>query len=74
MTTKNTKPISQKQLEANKANAQKGGVKTEEGKQMKRSFVLLNTKSAFTHSKELILINLRETHQVNTRGVNNADH
>ena len=34
MTTKNTKPISQKQLEANKANAQKGGVKTEEGKQI----------------------------------------
>jgi len=34
MTTKNTKPISQKQLEANKANAQKGGVKTKEGKQI----------------------------------------
>ena len=34
MTTKNTKPISQKQLEANKANAQKGGVKTTAGKEV----------------------------------------
>ncbi len=111
MTTKNTKPISQKQLEANKANSQKGGVKTEEGKQIVKYNALkhgllakevvitigegaedpeefsrllvdlqeqLNPvgtlEDAFTHSKDLILINLRETHQVNTRGVNNANH